>query len=72
MVRRERRVTVWKAWYLISQNGATVGYFEETAERRPAEKQISITQRWVEKMDGKALEGFEARLAALLPPKETA
>jgi|GEM_PF-5213136 len=46
--------TLWKEWYLISQKGVAVGYFEETAERRTGEKQLAITQKWVEKMDGKA------------------
>jgi len=45
---------LWKEWYLISQKGVAVGYFEETAERRPSEKQLAVTQKWVEKMDGKA------------------
>ncbi len=45
---------LWKEWYLISQKGVAVGYFEETAERRPSEKQLAVTQKWLEKMDGKA------------------
>lgn len=39
---------LWKEWYLISRNGVATGYFEEIADRRPGEKQIAITQRWVE------------------------
>lgn len=47
-------VQLWQEWYLITQNGAAVGYFEETAERRPGDKQVAITQKWVEKADGLA------------------
>lgn len=47
-------VQLWQEWYLITQNGEAVGYFEETAERRPADKQFAITQKWVEKADGLA------------------
>lgn len=45
--------TLWHEWYLITHNGAAVGFFEETAERRGAEKQIALTQKWVEKAGGK-------------------
>ncbi len=46
--------TLWHEWYLITQKGTAVGYFEETAERRPGDKQIAITQKWFEKLNGKA------------------
>lgn len=45
---------LWKEWYLITQNGEALGYFEEIAERRPGEKQIAITQRFTEKLGGGA------------------
>ena len=45
-------VLLWREWYLITQNGEAIGYFEETAERRPADKQIAITQKFVEKIAG--------------------
>ncbi|HEY8278601.1 MAG TPA: hypothetical protein VIH99_03190 [Bdellovibrionota bacterium] len=41
--------TLWTAWYLITQKGSPVGYFEETAEKRPSDRQIAVTQKWVEK-----------------------
>ena len=41
---------LWKEWYLVSQNGAPISFFEETAERRKKEEEIAITQRWVEKI----------------------
>jgi hypothetical protein len=45
--------TLWREWYLITQNGVAIGYFEETAERRPQDKQLAVTQNFVEKVDGK-------------------
>lgn len=44
---------LWKEWYLFSVAGVPQGYFEEVAENRPGEKQIAITQKWVEKDGGK-------------------
>lgn len=41
--------TLWNEWYLYSVGGEAKGYFEETLERRPGEKQLAITQKWVEK-----------------------
>lgn len=49
----EKTEQLWQEWYLVTSNGNPIGYFEETAERRGAEKQISITQKWVEKIGGK-------------------
>lgn len=41
---------LWTEWYLVSQNGAAVSLFEETAEKRATENEIAITQKWVEKL----------------------
>lgn len=41
--------TLWKEWYLLTSGGKAIGFYEETAEKRPAEKQISVTQKWVER-----------------------
>lgn len=43
---------LWKQFYLYTVNGQAVGYFEETAERRGKEKQLAVTQRWVETESG--------------------
>jgi hypothetical protein len=45
--------TLWKEWYIYSVNGQPRGYFEETMEKRPGDKQLAVTQRWVEKEDGR-------------------
>jgi hypothetical protein len=45
--------TLWKEWYVYTVAGKAVGYFEETVESRPAEKQIALTQRWVENENGR-------------------
>jgi len=50
----EKTEILWREWYLITQKTVAVGYFEETAERRPNDKQLAITQKWVEKMGGKS------------------
>ena len=47
-------VQLWKEWYLVTQNGEALSYFEEIAERRPGEKQIAITQKFTEKLGGGA------------------
>jgi hypothetical protein len=52
-------VQLWQEWYLITQNGEAVGYFEETAERRPADKQYAITQKWVERSGSSAATGIQ-------------
>lgn len=39
---------LWNEWYLISVDGTATSYFQETAERRPTENSIAITQNWVE------------------------
>lgn len=44
--------TLWKEYYLYSVSGKVAGYYEETAERRAGEKQLAVSQRWVEKEDG--------------------
>ncbi|RZA08552.1 MAG: hypothetical protein EOP11_04515 [Proteobacteria bacterium] len=44
---------LWKQYYLFTVNGVAKGYFEETAERRPKEKQLSVSQRWVETEGGR-------------------
>lgn len=41
---------VWTEWYLVSQKGAPLSYFEEIYEKRPADKHVAITQKWVEKI----------------------
>ncbi|MGZ3692775.1 MAG: hypothetical protein ACXWQO_00900 [Bdellovibrionota bacterium] len=41
--------TLWKEWYLYSAGGKPAGFYEETAEKRLGEKQIAVTQRWVER-----------------------
>lgn len=43
---------LWKQFYLYTVNGQAVGYFEETAERRTKEKQLAVSQRWVENENG--------------------
>jgi hypothetical protein len=45
--------TLWKEWYVYSVTGVAQGYFEETMESRPGEKQLALTQRWVEKEGGR-------------------
>lgn len=45
--------TLWKEWYVYTVAGKAVGYFEETVESRPGEKQIALTQRWVENDNGR-------------------
>jgi len=42
--------TLWKEWYLVTQNGQAISLFEEVAEKRPADHQLAITQKWVEKI----------------------
>lgn len=42
--------TLWQEWYLISRKGQAMSYFKEVAEKRPGEKQVAVTQSWVEKM----------------------
>lgn len=62
---------LWHEWYLIRVNGVASGYFEETAERRPGEKEIAVTQKWVEKGAGQQLSetyiGSVAEESALAP-----
>lgn len=45
--------TLWQEWYLYTVDGVAQGYFEETMESRPAEKNLALTQRWVEKENGR-------------------
>lgn len=40
---------LWTEWYLVTRNGEALSLFEETAERRPGEQELAITQKWVEK-----------------------
>lgn len=54
---------LWKQYYLYTVAGVAKGYFEETAERRPAEKQLAVSQRWVE-VDGGRTETFIGSVAA--------
>ncbi|MGZ3700234.1 MAG: hypothetical protein ACXWSD_00545, partial [Bdellovibrionota bacterium] len=49
---------LWTEWYLVSQKGAPVSLFEETAEKRAKEGELAITQRWVEKLDGDRTETY--------------
>lgn len=44
---------LWKEWYLFTTNGAAQGYFEEVMEKRPGDKHLAVTQRWVEKEGGR-------------------
>lgn len=55
--------TLWKQYYLYSVNGKARGYFEETAERRPKEKQLAVSQNWVEMDDGTRTETFNGSVA---------
>lgn len=48
----KEKPTLWKEWYLYSSAGVPQGYFEEEAEHRPKDKQVAISQRWVENEDG--------------------
>jgi hypothetical protein len=45
--------TLWKEWYVYSVGGVAQGYFEEVMESRPGDKQLALTQRWVEKEGGR-------------------
>ena len=54
--------TLWKQYYLYTVNGQAKGYFEETAERREKEKQLAVSQRWVE-TDGGRTETFIGAVA---------
>lgn len=45
--------TLWKEWYVYSVAGVNQGYFEEVMESRPADKQLALTQKWVENDSGK-------------------
>jgi hypothetical protein len=45
--------TLWKEWYVYSVGGVNQGYFEEVMESRPADKQLALTQKWVEMDSGK-------------------
>jgi hypothetical protein len=50
---------LWRQWYLYTSGGQAAGYYEETAERRPGEKHLAVSQRWVEKeADGQRTETF--------------
>ncbi len=40
---------LWQEWYLLTKDGVAQGYFEETMERRPGDKHLALSQRWVEK-----------------------
>jgi hypothetical protein len=44
---------LWKQYYLYAIGGKPMGYFEETAERRGKEKQLAVSQRWVETEGGR-------------------
>lgn len=55
--------TLWKEWYLYTANGRAAGFFEETAEKRLGDKQISVTQRWVER-EGTLSETYIGAVAA--------
>jgi hypothetical protein len=48
---------LWKEWYLLTVNGRPMGFYLEVAEKRQSDKQIAITQRWVEK-DGTLSETY--------------
>lgn len=53
-----RTETLWNEWYLVTQNGKPVSLFQETAEKRAKEGELSITQRWVEKINGERAETY--------------
>ncbi len=42
--------TLWTEWYLVTQKGQALSYFEETFEKRPGEGHVAVTQKWVEKL----------------------
>ncbi len=46
--------TLWREWYLVTQKGSGVSFFEETAENRPGDHQLAITQKWVEKVGARS------------------
>jgi hypothetical protein len=50
--------TLWTEWYLVSQGGKPLSMFQETAEKRGREGELSITQRWVEKAAGERAETY--------------
>lgn len=54
---------LWREWYLIRLDGKAQGGFEETAERRPGEGQIAITQKWIERVDGAKSEAYVGSVA---------
>jgi hypothetical protein len=60
---------LWREWYLVTRNGEALSYFEEIAEKRPAEKQLAITQSWVENAGGRSelYLGSVAESASLRP-----
>lgn len=61
--KKNEPVKLWQEWYVYSLNGKAVGIYEETAERRPADKQVAIVQRWIE-TDGGLAETYIGSVAA--------
>jgi hypothetical protein len=58
-----KSVPLWKAWYLVSKDGKALSAFEETAEKRPRDAQIVITQKWIERVNGQKSEAYIGAVA---------
>lgn len=43
---------LWHEWYLYEVAGLPKGYYEETAEKRPKDLQVAISQNWLELEEG--------------------
>lgn len=65
-----KTTTLWKEWYVYSVAGVPQGYFVETAELRPKDKQIAVSQEWFEAEGGgtKTFIGSVAKDDARLTP----
>jgi hypothetical protein len=54
---------LWHEWYTVSREDKIVSTYEETAERRPRDEQVAVTQKWVERVDGKKTEAYIGSVA---------
>lgn len=54
---------LWQEWYLVTQNGQGISLFEETYEIRAKEKQVAVTQKWIEKAAGARSEVYIGSVA---------
>lgn len=59
-----KTATLWKEWYLVTGPAGAAGFYQETAERRSGEKQLSVSQRWVEKERGVVSETYIGAVSA--------